>query len=63
MKLGYNAAHELLQRLGMMDIDTNWVPSDYNRERPPAGICPHWKIYRQFLCRQAGWHWGKYGVY
>ena len=23
-KLGYNAAHELLQRLGMMDIDTNW---------------------------------------
>ncbi len=23
-KLGYNAAYELLQRLGMMDIDTNW---------------------------------------
>ena len=23
-KLGYNAAHELLQRLGMMDVDTDW---------------------------------------
>ena len=23
-KLGYNAAHELLQRLGLMDVDTNW---------------------------------------